>query len=238
MALSDIRNKVMELGGRFDLDDAEAYVGIDDFIRSGQKTLDKMLDRGKTVARHFQNLAYQQLLLQVPGARTIERVVLIKSDQRYPITKVDLEDLKNAYYEKHSLITVGPPTYWSPVDIRPYPSVVDPTLYNQSWAFDDVVVEGSDEVNGILLMPPCDSASAYTIEVFGKFWTEMPTNPEGTSFWISQHPTLLQYAALYHLEISYRNTEGANDWMKAIKLEIEGLNMDIYEDEDINQMEG
>ncbi len=238
MALSDIRNKVIEFSGRYDLDDAEATVGVDEFISNGQKLLDQKLDGGKSFARHFQNLDYQQVLIQVPGARAVTDVWLFNATERVQLSRVDLNELRTYYYEKTSSITVGEPIYWTPVCIRPYPSEVYPATYNQEWAFDEIIDSGSDSVNGILLMPPADSGSAYTLDVYGKYWTEMPTNAEGTSYWISQHPMLLVWAALYHMEVSYRNTEGMKDWMLAIDLAISELNKDIYEDEDINQMEG
>src|SRR3990170_5578216 len=139
MALSDIRNKVIELSGRYDLDDTEAYFGVDDLIRAGQKTLDKLLDAGKTIARNFQNLAYQQILVQIPGVRVIQKVSLVKSDERLDLTRVDYDELREYYYEKTSLITVGVPAYWSPAFLRPYPGIVTPASFNQQWAFDDIV---------------------------------------------------------------------------------------------------
>lgn len=238
MVLSDIRNKVMELSGRWDLDDVEAYVGVDEFIEAGQKLLDTMLDTGKTVARHFQDLAYGQILVQVPGIRSLEKLFIVRGDERTELVKADYDKLREYYKEKHSTITPGTPGYWAPVCIRPYPSEVYPALYNQEWAFDDIVDSGSEHINGILLMPPCDSGTLYTLEIRGKFWTEMPTGAEGTSYWISQHPLLLIFAALFKIEESYGNVEASKTRLEAVKLGVGELNKDAIEEEDINQMEG
>lgn len=238
MALSDIRNMVMELSGRFDLDDTEALVGTDMFIKAGMKKLDQLLDGGKTRARHFQDIAYQQILVQIPDLRSIEAVFVIKGDERVEVTKCDYDELRDYYKEKHVTITPSEPAFWAPVCLRPYPEEVYPATYNQEWAFDDIVESGSEDINGILLMPPCDSGTLYTLEVRGKFWTEMPTGAEGSNYWISQHPLLLVYAALFKIEESYGNAEGAKARLASIMDGVAELNKDVYEDEDIDQMEG
>lgn len=61
-----------------------------------------------------------------------------------------------------------------------------------------------------------------------------------TNFWSEEHSLVLIWAALYHLEVSYRNTEGAADWFKSIVEAVARIDKDIAADEcdTINQMEG
>jgi hypothetical protein len=66
-------------------------------------------------------------------------------------------------------------------------------------------------------------------------------NADGEStFWTALYPNILVHAALYQLEVFYRNTEGAQDWMRAIQLALMNLDQTAVQDEQvyINQMEG
>jgi hypothetical protein len=58
--------------------------------------------------------------------------------------------------------------------------------------------------------------------------------------WMGSYPELLLKAALWQLEISYRNTEGAKDWMQGIMQELTGIDMTTIRRTEghINQMRG
>ena len=60
------------------------------------------------------------------------------------------------------------------------------------------------------------------------------------NYWSIEHPMLLLYAALYEMEVSYRNTEGAKDWDLALSRELADLDKDTVEEEvhDADFMEG
>jgi hypothetical protein len=49
--------------------------------------------------------------------------------------------------------------------------------------------------------------------------------------WTEMHEMILVWAGLYMLEVSYRNTNGAKDWLAAIQREIISLDMDGVEEE-------
>ena len=58
--------------------------------------------------------------------------------------------------------------------------------------------------------------------------------------WSTEHPDILVHAALHRLEVSYRNTQGANDWLAAVKYDLANLDMEWVEEDiaDLDQMEG
>jgi len=47
-------------------------------------------------------------------------------------------------------------------------------------------------------------------------------------------------AGMYQLEVMYRNTEGANDWLRSIELAVTGLGKDFVEEHiaEVDQMNG
>ena len=58
-------------------------------------------------------------------------------------------------------------------------------------------------------------------------------------FWSTEHPDILTHAALQRLEVSYRNTQGANDWLTAIMSDLAELDKEWVEElvESLNVME-
>lgn len=65
------------------------------------------------------------------------------------------------------------------------------------------------------------------------------SNDTDECYWSTEHPDILIHAALCRLEISYRNTTGANDWLRAINNDLTNLDMEWVEElvEDLDVME-
>jgi len=68
----------------------------------------------------------------------------------------------------------------------------------------------------------------------------IPDDEGDEVFWTLNHPDIVAKAALQRLEVSYRNTAGANDWMSSIVQDLLALDMDLLEEAiaGINEMEG
>lgn len=239
MPLSDIRNKFVEATGRNDLVAAGIALGADFFINEGQKTLDRMLEEGKGGARYFVDLDAAQILVPLPSCRAVKKVFCGSATERWELRKYDQHFLRSYFAEPISLLTADEPLYYSPVWARPYPNIIDPTSYNQEWLLEDIIDIGHEAFNAIIVLPPPDVAT-YTLEVWGLFHSDELVNDGDVSYWTEQHPLLLVKAAAYQLESTYRNTEGAKDWMGGIELDMRGINCDIIEEEiaDIDCMEG
>lgn len=62
-----------------------------------------------------------------------------------------------------------------------------------------------------------------TIKVIGHFYTQELEKDSDTNYWSIYHPEILLKAAMYELEIFYRNSEGANDWLTALTLDMRTL---------------
>ena len=123
MSFLNIKNQFAELSGRADLIDESLgqAIGAAFFINAGQKTLDKMLVGNKSKGRYFVDIDINQILVPIPGCRAIKKVYIYDNDYRTELTKVDIKELKEYYYEPAANIDVGKPIYYSPVVIKPYP---------------------------------------------------------------------------------------------------------------------
>ncbi len=60
------------------------------------------------------------------------------------------------------------------------------------------------------------------------------------NFWSYEHPDILIKAALYRLEVSYRNMAGAEDYLSSIMLDLRALDMKQVEADAaaVDEMEG
>ena len=139
-----------------------------------------------------------------------------------------------------SSVASGEPAYYAPAVLRMIPES-DRLEIGESDAmigYADVMFDKHYEYNGVVFYPPPDEA--YVVEIWGLFYSPELSADVDESFWSVVHPEVLLMAALHQMEIMYRNTEGANDWLNAIMLEVGGLGKDFVEEHisDIDQMEG
>ena len=229
MPLSSIRNMLVEATGRQDLLDAGMAVGADTLINEGQKLLDRKLDGSKSGARYPIDISAGDLLIPVPYCRAIKKVFVHSSTERAELVKQDVHVLREEYSSATSLITRGQPLYYSPINIRPFPELIDTSLFNQPWLFNDLMTSGHYYFNGLLLMPPADAN--YTLDIWGLFYSDVLVNDADESYWTEVHPLLLVNAAMYRLECIYRNTEGQRDLMASIELDLMDITKDVIEED-------
>ena len=105
--------------------------------------------------------------------------------------------------------------------------------------FNYTMSEGnSDSVDGIIVLPPPDVA--IVVEVWGKFYSPKLVEDGDTSYWSEVTEDTLIMAALYRLELFYRNTAGARDWLDGINLDLADIDKDtVHEDNsNVDQLEG
>lgn len=84
----------------------------------------------------------------------------------------------------------------------------------------------------VAIAPAADRT--YTIELVGKFYSTKLFTDSDVSWWTQNMPDTLVKAAAYKLEQHYRNTAGANDWLRGIDTDLEGMSSakemsEIYE---------
>jgi hypothetical protein len=245
MDYKDLRKKFVEMSGRYDLINAN-YTdnGADFFINAGQKHLDRMLDLGKAKARLTKELTAGTILVTTVGLRAIKEVWVSNSAGMYELAPNKIADLRYSYGKKLSEVTQGAPAIYAPAVLRPYPDTTVAATVAGFYDIEDLILytagtgAGHWTYNGIVVMPPPDST--YTISVWGLFYSPTllatlagATWTQTKSFWTEEHPETLLLAALYKLEVFYRNTEGAKDWKAAMTDDLMGMDHDFVE-EDIN----
>jgi len=226
-----VKTKFIEITGRADLADAGAAFDAGFFINEGQKYLDRLFNKGKTEARHFVNLTVGQILVPLANVRSFKEVWLYDSESGTPLLVEDASVLKEYYNKPVASLDSGPPEYYAPIVVRPYPKDLTSVGLNQIWATQDMKLTGHETVNAILLMPPVDVSGKYTLEVKGLFYTDALSADTDKSYWTETNELLLIFAAAFMMELSYRNTEGAKDWKNAIMEITDGLDKDIVEEQ-------
>lgn len=226
-----VKTKFIEITGRADLADPAAAFDAGFFINEGQKFLDRLFNKGKTEARHFVNLTVGQVIVPLQNVRSFKEVWLYDATYRYKLDVETASDLRNYYNEPVAALAAGAPEYYAPIVIRPYPKNLTSTGLNQVWAVQDMKLTTHETYNAILLKPPVDVSSKYTLEVHGLFYTDALSADTDISYWTETNELLLIFAAAYFMELTYRNTEGAKDWLAAITTITDGLDKDIVEEE-------
>lgn len=242
MNLGTIRDQFLQQSGRYDLgtigSDSPSTngtdTGADFFLNSGMKMLERMRDGPKSTARYFNELAADAWYDKFQLCRSIKEVWINNATGRSQLEKKDIDWLRVEYSGLISATDSGTPLYYAPAELR----TVDNTDIDNLGAFFNYVYSTTEDYSGVIILPPTDEA--VVLEVWGHFYTtEMSTNSD-RNYWTDLQPMILIMSALYQLEVSYRNTEGANDWMLSIEKQITTLDFDNVEQDavDIDQMGG
>lgn len=241
MTLLATRIKAVQLSGRYDLvTSTSTYAdnGMDFFINAGQTYLDKLTNTPETFASLFLPLAVDEYSLTFQHqCRAITDVWANSTSGRYLLEKVSLNDLKNKYSEPITSVTSDSVAYYAIANLRALETTDKTTLgefINLTWT------ETDEKYNyrGLIIVPPADEA--MTIEINGKFLQGKLSSDNDENYWTVEYPHLLIMATLRSIEVFNRNTEGINDWTKALMTEMKELQFDVIEEESygINQLEG
>lgn len=242
MNLLEVRNKFVSLSGRNDLIVPSTLVdnGANFYINAGQRFLDRKYRFPKDVGIYPFVLPVGGWYVLVPYCRAIKEVWTTNVDERIQLEKKTLQDFLLTYNEPVLSEETGSTIHYTPAILRGIPEADRATAKSLSTivGFQTTLVGDHYGYNGVLLGPPTDEQ--VLVEVYGLFYSPELINDTDQSFWTSQHPEVLLYAALYELEISYRNTQGANDWLGAIESHSSGIDMDTVEEDisESDQMEG
>lgn len=196
--------RIKSLSGFLDMSDDDALY----YANVGQRYLESRIDRRNGILQHQYNLSPGDWYLTLTGIRSINAIFYTSSDKR-----VTLEETSIVYMKENSLVpfdsTVdvvsnGTPSYWCWGYGKHSGSASSPTS-------EDADTPGSDVTdNTILIGLPPDTAGTLTI--IGRF-TSIPLSATTVAnFWTDVFPEALLYATLMHIEGSYRNREGVNDY--------------------------
>lgn len=238
--LLEVRTQFAKLSGRYDLVTSTfTDSGADYFLKSGIKLLERLTEFGKDTAKFFKTLPVGSYFVEFPSWRVTNQVWFAtngtdRTELEY-LTPVDFQLLYGT--APYSEVTRGTPIHFTYAITRSIPEGVALDVIETYGS--EILTDGSQVgKQGLLFGPPNDTGGM--IEVWGKYETPWPSSDSGTNFWLDSWPHLVINAGLYQLEVSYRNTEGANDWMRAIQLELVEIDKDIVENDSdrAEEMEG
>lgn len=229
MNLSEIRTQFGELSGRRDLTtvDANGKYGADFFIREGSKLLDGLADVGNSEATAYYSGSPGQFYIVIENLRALYSVWIYTSTGRLQLKELKGKRLKEITAGLLSETEGGLPMYYANASFRvgDLAGAAEPFNALQHVDF------GGNESNGILFPK---LGETVTFETLGLFYSRVLTADTEDNYWSKYHPMLLVWATLQRLEVSYRNSEGANDWLKAIMLDLRMLEFDHVDQESHN----
>ena len=229
MPLADCRNLLVETTGRYDLLDPAMQMNADYLLNVGQRYLDRKLDPIGKETRYFVDLDANQSLVLVPYYRVAKRAFVYNSTLRKELRRVSKETLRKMYPRPKSSVSTDIPGIFAPISITSATLDLDPSLFDQTWAFEDMNEDVQFEYNAIVVMPPC--ATGYTFELWATFYTPKLVQDADQTFWTEQHSEVLVAAAMRTLEFFYRNNEGRKSLDEALDGYILDINKDFTEDE-------
>lgn len=240
----EIRQQFRTLSGRFDLVNSDGTNnGADFFIDTGQKWLDRKFDHEKSVGRVFRVAESGSYAVTFQLARAIEEVWAATADDgRWQLEKLSIQDFRDAYSDIPSDIDQGAPQYYTPAFLRGVPETGSDTIASYILdaysGFADIMTGDNYDWNGILWMPPCKEETL--IEVWGRFYVEPLDSEDAENYWSVNHPDILVMAALRQIEVFNRNTQGRQDWERAIIDMITDIDKDVVQQElaEVDAMEG
>ncbi len=230
MSLLDIRKLFIQRSGRYDLViDTTDYVdnGADFFIQSGQKWLERQAEFAAEKGKVFRKLALNKFALTFRDMRTIESVYIACNGTRRKLDHISYDKLVEKFPATFTTVTIGEPAYWTPMCIRNVNMDSDSDTGGIVDYMD--VIENSDNYNAVVIMPPANQD--IHVEISGKFRSKKLTLDADTNYWTDNEPFILMLCALRALEVSYRNTQGVNDWTASIMSELFGLEKDYVEND-------
>jgi len=241
MTLVEIREAFVRRTGRYDLvvDTTDwADNGADFYIQAGSRMLDRLEEHEKSKAKTFVTLAVGDWYAVFQECRAILDVWIAGDEYRKKLQLRDIDTMRAYYNDLPTNIDNEVPEYYSPALLRTYPLGTKITVDEWQDTTFEIADKADYEYNGVIFMPPADDA--YVLEVQGYFYAKKLTDDAHVNYWSAAHPEILVMGASYILELMYRNTEGAKDWMTGIKQLLSDLGKDFVEEQasGVNQIRG
>lgn len=240
MNLLQVRTKFRELSGRFDLVNEDySDNGADFFINEGRKFLDRSTNEtNKSWASAFRFIDEGRYSVSIPHCRAIKEIWMMSSTARWQVEKKSLQDLISEFLSgSPSERTSGEPAYYSPTITRYIPESIQSDDFESILQWVEIPSGNSHEYNTILFSAPVDQRLG--VEVKGLFYSSELVNDTDENYWSVMHPLLLYMSAMRYIEVVNRNTQGVNDWTKAIIDDMNSIGMDLIEEliSEVDQIE-
>lgn len=220
MTLSEIRQLFVQKSGRFDLMDEDGNdTGADFFIQAGSRLLDRLSDLKNVREGTFPFMVGEDGLIQLAQLCYLVRRVLayIGGEKSTPLP---LKRVTCRHSLKFLMGRKGRPLFYAlkatryVPDLKRFPA-------SEAGSMKASALDMADCSLLVEVLP--HPTKELLVEVQGCFYSAPLLEDNDSNVWAEQHPEILLKAALYELEIFYRNTEGANDWLSSIRVDLSGL---------------
>lgn len=218
MNYKQLRKKVVDLSGRFDLvEDTTDYAdaGIKFFINGGQRYLDRLLNADSALISRSKTLKKNSNFIEVLGFRAIKAVHYEDDDGITYLSKASISEVKS---------------------LRKQESACDwPTHY----CIGPIDRESQEDIKSTIIQFAPYTKKDVELQVRGFIYSKEFTDDNDETWWSLTHPETLIAAIMLKIEQFYRNTEGARDWQDVVMQDVQGIDYDIVEEQisDNDQMD-
>jgi hypothetical protein len=241
MNLGQIRQKFVEISGRYDLvTNPSTFIdnGANTYITEGLKWLDRLLNKGHMQAKCFKSVVIGDWYVLLQNCRAIQKVWCSNTEEKWELPIVTLEDFKSEYAEPMANADQGQPQYATIGILRTSPETVTQITIDSFCGTANTSAVSEYSYSSLLFSPPADGS--YELEVNGLFYSTSLSTDADENWWTVNFPLVVVWAALRQIEITYRNYEGQKDWENAISKELDGVIKDSIEEEiaDFDQIGG
>lgn len=222
MTLKEFRKLFVNTTGRYDLvEDTESYAdaGADFYIKAGIRYLDSSFSVGHEDPKYRLDLEKDKSDYSLPGVLSVKEVAVVTPDSgQVMLTKLENWEIDQLLQDADG--SGIPCNYSVSSDIR------NPLLGNSEQTYQEPVLK----------VYPAPNAD-MTLFLSGRFASPLSDDSQ-TCFWFNVYPDLAVSAGQYKIEVHHRNTQGANDHLRAIQLMMREIEHDLIESEmgDLNQM--
>lgn len=242
MNLLGVRRMFIEASGRYDLvndppvdDDAgcKSDNGADLYINAGQRILDTMQETPDTFRSKFLDTSAGTTDVTVTDNRTIEDIWR-KDDSdtaKVRLTFMKMDEMREEYPEDEDELDQGAPSVYT-VMSKYLPSAPRTQASDFTYDYQDIYFQPEAANKRVYFLPPADGV--YTIEVFGKWFSDTLRNNEDTSWWTVNNWLALVQASSVAIEMLYRNSTGLQDAMNALGILLRGIDRDIVRQETVH----
>lgn len=243
MTLLQIRKQFVAFTGRFDLvtdDESWRDNGANFYIQTGQRWLDRQAETAFGEGKSYLQLAPNEWFVMLNNCRSVRHVFISNADgTRRPLRRVDYPEIAHMCLRDPAKIESGTPCYYALGNINTHPETVGTTTIARFGPSVNYTASGNPWGFNCVIVAPAPNESSL-IEVQGLFYQPELITDADQNVWSEEYPFVLLLAACRQLEISYRNTSGANDWENAINAELLTLGFDLADQisNDITQIKG
>jgi hypothetical protein len=199
MTLKDIRQKVAEFSGRFDLVVPETYEdrGMNFFINSAQRYIERKVTTAENNAAIYKALPANTFAIDLGHSpRVLHNIFINNTESRWELTRISPTTLKNIY-GKANQVTTGSPSVYCLADVRG----INTDEKDDLGIFLNNIRDDAEAKGTKIVILPTTNRDCI-IEASGIFSHVELSNDEDANYWTTYHSMLLINATILQMQIS------------------------------------